>query len=107
MRFMRLIACFMQASFQEQAAYRANFWTSLFYSLLNLLTGVLGILVLFGRIENVQQVGDGASEEGAGDFKGFERQRVAIFGGFGDHARSGFFGLQRQAGFCPFLIRPS
>jgi ABC-2 type transport system permease protein len=43
----------MRASFQEDAAYRTNFFISLFTSLLNLLTGVLGILVLFGQIDSV------------------------------------------------------
>jgi len=54
MRAARLIICFMQASFQEELAYRANFLSSLFYSLLNLLTGVLGVWVLFGQIESVK-----------------------------------------------------
>ncbi len=53
MRPVILIARFMQASFQEEAAYRANFFISLFYSLLNLVTGVLGVGVLFGQVENI------------------------------------------------------
>ncbi|MDP3449386.1 MAG: ABC-2 family transporter protein, partial [Anaerolineaceae bacterium] len=53
MRPFRLIGSFMRASFQEDAAYRTNFFISLFTSLLNLLTGVLGILVLFGQIDSV------------------------------------------------------
>lgn len=44
----------MRASFQEEAAYRTNFFISLFTSLLNLLTGVLGIVVLFGQIDSVK-----------------------------------------------------
>jgi len=44
----------MRASFQEESAYRANFFISLLTSLLNLATGVLGIVVLFGQIEMVQ-----------------------------------------------------
>jgi ABC-2 type transport system permease protein len=43
----------MQASFQEEAAYRANFLISLFYSLLNLATGILGIVVIFGQVSQV------------------------------------------------------
>jgi len=54
MRPFRLIAAFMRASFQEEFAYRANFFISLLTSLLNLATGVLGIVVLFGQIDTVQ-----------------------------------------------------
>lgn len=54
MRAFRLIGSFMRASFQEDAAYRTNFFISLFTSLLNLLTGVLGIVVLFGQIDSVK-----------------------------------------------------
>lgn len=53
MRPFRLIGSFMRASFQEDAAYRTNFFISLLTSLLNLATGVLGIVVLFGQIESV------------------------------------------------------
>lgn len=54
MRPFHLIAAFMRASFQEEAAYRANFFISLLTSALNLATGVLGIVVLFGQIDSVQ-----------------------------------------------------
>ncbi len=53
MRPFRLIGSFMRASFQEDAAYRTNFFISLLTSLLNLVTGVLGIMVLFGQIDSV------------------------------------------------------
>jgi ABC-2 type transport system permease protein len=53
MRHLRLIAHFMRASFQEEAAYRANFFISLLYSLLNLGTGFLGVMVIFGQVESV------------------------------------------------------
>ncbi len=53
MRYLRLIGEFARASFQEEAAYQSNFYIGLMYSLLNLATGVLGVLVLFGQIETV------------------------------------------------------
>jgi ABC-2 type transport system permease protein len=53
MRTLRLIVRFIQVSFQEEAAYRANFFISVFYSLLNLATGVLGVYVLFGQVQEV------------------------------------------------------
>src|SRR5512135_2371810 len=53
MRALRLIGHFMRTSFQEEAASQANFWISLLHSLLNLGTGVLGIVVLFGQVEIV------------------------------------------------------
>jgi ABC-2 type transport system permease protein len=54
MHYLRLIAQFMRASFQEEAAYRANFFISLLHSLLNLATGVLGVYVLFSQVESVR-----------------------------------------------------
>lgn len=54
MRILRLVPRFIQVSFQEEAAYRSNFFISLFTSKLNLITGVLGILILFGQIESIQ-----------------------------------------------------
>lgn len=54
MHAVRLIGHFMRTSFQEEAAYRANFWIHLLNSLLNLGVGVIGILVLFGQVETIQ-----------------------------------------------------
>jgi len=54
MSWMRLIAHFIRASFLEETAYRANFVINLLYSLLNLTTGVLGVAVLFGQVEQVR-----------------------------------------------------
>lgn len=54
MRYLRLIGSFMRASAQNELAYRANFWISLLYALLNLGTGVLGVVVLFSQVETVR-----------------------------------------------------
>jgi len=54
MRYLRLIGHFVRASFQQEMAYRANFFISLLHSLLNLGTGVLGLAVLFGQVETVR-----------------------------------------------------
>jgi ABC-2 type transport system permease protein len=51
---LRLIGRYIAASVQEQLAYRANFWISLLHSILNLVTGVLGVIVLFGQVEAIQ-----------------------------------------------------
>jgi viologen exporter family transport system permease protein len=53
MHYLRLIGHFARTSFQEEAAYRANFFLSLMYSLLNLGTGVLGVAVLFNKIQTL------------------------------------------------------
>ncbi len=53
MYYLRLIGHFMRASFQEDAAYQANFVINLLHSILNLATGVLGVMVLFGQVEAV------------------------------------------------------
>ena len=54
MRYLRLIGRFAASSAQNEMAYRASFWISLLHSLLNLGTGVLGIVVLFGQVESLQ-----------------------------------------------------
>jgi ABC-2 type transport system permease protein len=54
LRYFRLIGQFIRASFLEEAAYRANFFIGLLYSLLNLGTGILGITVLFSQVKTVQ-----------------------------------------------------
>lgn len=54
MYHLRLVRQFARASAQNELAYRANFWLSLFHSLLNLATGVLGVLVIFGQIETIR-----------------------------------------------------
>jgi ABC-2 type transport system permease protein len=54
MYYLRLIRQFAGASAQNELAYRANFWISLFHSLLNLVTGVLGLLVLFGQVDTIR-----------------------------------------------------
>lgn len=53
MRYLRLIATFARASAQQELAYSSNFWISVLHSLLNLGTGVLGLVVLFSQVENV------------------------------------------------------
>ena len=53
MHIVRLLGLFARTSFQEEAAYRANFVLSLMVSLLNLATGVLGVVVLFNQIQTV------------------------------------------------------
>ena len=54
MRYLRLIGHFARASLQEAAAYRANFFINLLHSALNLVTGVLGLAILFGQVQTVQ-----------------------------------------------------
>jgi ABC-2 type transport system permease protein len=53
MYYLRLIGSFARASAQAELAYRANFWLSLFHSLLALATGVVGVLVLYGQVETI------------------------------------------------------
>jgi ABC-2 type transport system permease protein len=52
--YLRLLAAFVHASVQEAVAYRANFWISLLHALLALTTGVLGLIVLFGQVEQIR-----------------------------------------------------
>jgi ABC-2 type transport system permease protein len=52
--YLGLLPAFVRASIQEAVAYRANFWISLLHAALNFATGVLGLLVLFGQVEQIR-----------------------------------------------------
>jgi len=54
MYYFRLIKKFAVASTQNELAYSANFWISLLHSILNLGTGILGIVVLFGQVDTIR-----------------------------------------------------
>lgn len=54
MRYLRLIGHLIRTSSQDALAHRANFYISLLHSLLNLSTGVLGVIVLFGQVETIR-----------------------------------------------------
>jgi ABC-2 type transport system permease protein len=54
MYYLKLIGRFAKASTQNELAYSVNFWISLLHSILNLGTGVLGMIVLFSQVENIQ-----------------------------------------------------
>jgi len=53
MYYLRLIASFIRVSAQEELAYRSNLFVSLLNSLLNLGTGVLGIVILFNQVKAI------------------------------------------------------
>lgn len=50
----KLIQHFVRASLQQETAYRANFFIGLLHALLNVGTGALGVMVLFGQVETVR-----------------------------------------------------
>jgi len=54
MRYGRLVRRFAGASIQNELAYSANFWVSLLHAVLNLGTGVLGVVVLFEQVETIR-----------------------------------------------------
>jgi ABC-2 type transport system permease protein len=54
MIYLRLIRAFIRSSIQEEAAFRVNFFISLFQSLLNLGVGILGIMVLFTQVQSLR-----------------------------------------------------
>jgi ABC-2 type transport system permease protein len=51
--YLLIIWHFLRASLQQELAYSTNFIISIFYSLLGLVTGVLGIWVLFSQMESI------------------------------------------------------
>ena len=54
MRYLRLARSYARASLQQELAHRANFWISLLHSVLNLATGVVGLGVVFGQVDQVR-----------------------------------------------------
>jgi ABC-2 type transport system permease protein len=54
MRYASLVKRFITVALQNALAYRLNFWISLLHSMLNLGTGVLGIVVLFGQVGTIR-----------------------------------------------------
>ena len=54
MHYLRLTSAFARASTQSELAYRANLWVRILHSLLNLGTGVLGIVVLFEQVDSLR-----------------------------------------------------
>lgn len=50
---LKLIRIFFRTSVQDEMAHRSNFWVSLLHATLNLLTGVLGVAVLFGQVDSI------------------------------------------------------
>jgi ABC-2 type transport system permease protein len=53
MHHLKLIRSFFTASAQSELAYRANFWISLFHSVLELATGGLGLVILFNQVDSI------------------------------------------------------
>lgn len=53
MYYFKLIRSFIRASVQDEMAHRSNFWISLLHSILNLVTGILGVAVLFGQVDSI------------------------------------------------------
>ncbi len=54
MHYLRLVWSFMRVSALNELAYRANFAISLLHGLLGLVTGVLGVAVVFGQVDRLQ-----------------------------------------------------
>ena len=54
MHHLKLIGAFFKISSQAELAYRVNFFIRLFYSGLNLLTGVLSLVVIFNQVETLR-----------------------------------------------------
>ena len=53
MRHLNLITSFFKASAQEDMAYRSNFWIHILHTLLNTVTGALGLWILFQQIQTL------------------------------------------------------
>jgi ABC-2 type transport system permease protein len=54
MHYLRLIGEFFKVSTQAEMAYRANFFIRILNALLNLVTGVLSLTVIFNQVESIK-----------------------------------------------------
>jgi ABC-2 type transport system permease protein len=54
MYHLKLIGAFFKLSSQAELAYRVNFFIRLFYSALNLITGVLSLVVIFNQVDSLR-----------------------------------------------------
>jgi len=54
MHYLKLIGSFIKVSTQADLAYRTNFFIQIFNSMLNLLTGVLSLTVIFNQVTEIR-----------------------------------------------------
>ena len=54
MRYLRLVQTFVAVSAQQELAYPANFVTGVLNTLINVVTGWLGLAIVFGQVESIQ-----------------------------------------------------
>jgi len=52
--YLKLIGQFFKISVQAEMAYRANFFIRLLYSVLNLVTGLFSLMVIFNQVETIK-----------------------------------------------------
>lgn len=53
MEYLKMIAGFLRASIQEEMAYRANFLIRVLVTLLNFVSGIAGLWILFGQVDEI------------------------------------------------------
>ena len=53
MHYLRLLSSFIRISIQQEMAFRFNFFVSLLFSLLNLATGVMGLVILYRQVQTI------------------------------------------------------
>ena len=53
MRYLRLVGSFVAVSAQQELAYGANFALGLLNTLINVVTGWLGLAIVFGQVESI------------------------------------------------------
>ena len=54
MRYLSLIRRFVEASAQQEMAYRSNFFINILHSVLQLVVGVAGVVVIFNQVESIR-----------------------------------------------------
>ena len=52
--YLRLIRLFIRAAIQKETAFRANFFTSVLHTALDLVAGIAGVFILFDQVETIR-----------------------------------------------------
>lgn len=78
--YFKLGLAFFRASYQQEKAYPANFWIGLLHSLLNLLTGILGLAVVYGQVATLNGWSFAATLSLLGTYLTLSALRSLVFG---------------------------
>lgn len=102
---LRLLANFIRNAAQQELAFRFHFIIQLFYTLLNLTTGILGLSIIFSQVPSIKGWQLGSALVLVGIFQILGALRGLVFGPSLD-SLVGYAGALGNGGFDFILLRP-